>query len=286
MSLPSSSVTPPGSCVAGRVTQVLLFRSLAAAAVIAAAYLPGLVLMLRQLGRVREDYWTEPLSVDLVERTFLEFISPVTRASDPAFWGGFCLAAFLVAVAIVGLTANRDESLVLAVAVLPMVFTAVVTLFVSRVWDGHFFRFSQLFLLFVLALAVSKVIPRPVQGATLAVLVLGMVVASVDFWINREIPTRPGMRACHGKDPFLRKGNELIVANSNIHYFPAKYYVAEGRSGADPGIGGTRILVPSFDPAGRRALRGGLPRLAGGGRLRPRLTGRRLLTKTILPTLL
>ncbi len=208
-----------------RDAQVLLFRSLAAAAVIAAAYLPGLVLMLRQLGRVREDYWTEPLSVDLVERTFLEFISPVTRASDPAFWGGFCLAAFLVAVAIVGLTANRDESLVLAVAVLPMVFTAVVTLFVSRVWDGHFFRFSQLFLLFVLALAVSKVIPRrPVQGATLAVLVLGMVVASVNFWINREIPTRPGMRGAMERILSLRKGNELIVANSNIHYFPAKYY--------------------------------------------------------------
>ena len=209
--------------------RVLIVRSLVAAAGIAVAYVPSLLLMLRQLGRVQENYWTAPLSVELIERTFLEFISPLTQVSDPSFWGGTSLAVFVLAAATLAFSANREELLVLTVAVLPMVFAAVVTVVVSRVWEGRFFRFSQLFLLFVLALAVSKIVPwRRIQGAALAALVLGTAAASVDFWYNRRIPTHPGMRGAMERILSQYKGKELIVADSIIHFYPAKYYAPQG----------------------------------------------------------
>ena len=225
-------------CRRGGEARRLFARSLAAAAVVALAYVPGVFLLSQQVGRVREDYWTEPLSVDLAAQTFLAFISPVTGFSDETLWGGLCFSAFAAAGAIVAFDADREEAFVLVMAVLPIVFAGAVTLLAVRVWDSRLFRFSQLFVLFLLALAIRRLFSRPAARAmALTALLAGMTAASIDFWGNRQIATRPGMRGAMERILSTDNGRDPIVADCKMHYFPAKYY-------APPGVS-VRILEPA-----------------------------------------
>lgn len=204
-----------------------VFRLSAATLVTAVAYVPGVLLLIGQLGRVREDYWTAPMSTDLVARTFLEFVSPVTRLPDPEFWGALSLAAFGGAALMLARRGGRAEWLVLTLAILPMLMAGGITWLITPVWEGRFFRFSQLFLLLVLALAADSLGRRIAGRLALAVVVLGMSVASIDFWRNRQIPSRPGMGGAVERLLRLHNGRDPIVATSNIHYFPAKYYLPD-----------------------------------------------------------
>ena len=207
----------------------VLLWTLAAAGIVFAAYIPGLMLLSAQLSRVKQDYWTVPLSMSLVNRTFLEFASPLLASGNGIVWGGLVLGLTAVAGAIVAYRVRLMEGLVLAVGTLPMVFAGTVTLLATPVWEGRFFRFSQPFLLLILALAVMKVTTRTgVRVVMVGVLLVGMTIASIGFWEMRGVPTRPGMRGVMARIVSSGDENLTIIANSNIHYFPAKYYAPPG----------------------------------------------------------
>ncbi len=204
-----------------------VFRLSAATLVTAVAYVPGLLLLISQLGRVREDYWTAPLSTGLVARTFLEFVSPVTRLPDPEFWGALSLAAFGGAALMVARRGNRADWLALTLAILPMLVAGAIAWLIAPVWEGRYFRFSQLFLLLVLALAADSLGRGAAGRLALAALVLGMSVASIDLWRNRQIPARPGMAGAVERLLALHDGRAPIVATCKFQYFPAKYYLRD-----------------------------------------------------------
>jgi mannosyltransferase len=209
----------------GRQEARLLLNSAVAVGIILLVYVPGLVLMLAQLGRVRQDFSVPPFNLQLVAQSFGEFISPVAGPSGTALLATISLGLFGSAAVVVAYRARKVEMLVVTLAILPMVFAAGVTLFLTPIWLGRFFRFSQLFLLLLLPLAVAKVFRWPwLRIVATGGIVLGMGAASIDFWENRQIATHPGMRGAMERILSLHNGRDPIVAVSKIHYFPAKYY--------------------------------------------------------------
>ena len=217
-----------------------LGRLSAAALVTGVAYVPGLLLLIGQFGRVRQDYWTAPLSTGLVARTFWEFLTPVTSVADRELWGLVVMGGLAGAALLVVRRAGRGELLVLALAVVPMLLAAGVTLLITPVWEGRFFRFSQLFFLLLLALAAGSPGRRAAGRLALAGLVAAMSLASLDFWHARQIPARPGMAGAVERLRDLHNGRDPIVSTSNIHYFPAKYYAG--------GAATVRLLRSATEP--------------------------------------
>ncbi|MFN3150466.1 hypothetical protein [Bremerella sp.] len=208
---------------------LLLRRGFLAAVAVLVSYLPGAVLLSAQLSRVRQDYWTEPFSLKLVATTFVEFVSPLFRSSDHLWLiAGLSFGLTIISVTFVMIRPRFPGILALTLGGLPLCLAAVVTLTVTPVWEGRFFRFPQLFLLMVLAIAVAQISRRTSFRVTIAgIAILAMSTASVLFWQSRHIEERPGMREVIARIMKIQKKDVIIVSSSNIHLFPAKYYASE-----------------------------------------------------------
>jgi mannosyltransferase len=188
-------------------------------------YIPGAWLLFQQATRVRQNYWTEPLSWELVTRTFGNFVSPLI---DWRFFDiGAVVALGFVVIAVFLIQQRRPpEILVVTLGWLPMLMAGLVTLTITKVWEPRFFRFCELFLLLSMALAWAKIAinVRHFSIGALGTLAV-MVFVAIGYWRDREIPTRPGMQEAVRRIVEQAEPGALLVATSNIHYFPAKYYL-------------------------------------------------------------
>jgi len=203
-----------------------LFRWTTFSAILVAFfYIPGAWLLIQQAARVRQNYWTAPLSVDFVAKTFGNFVSPLI---DLRFFdiGAGVIIGF-VAIAVFLIRQRRPpEILAVILGWLPMLMAALVTLTVAKVWEPRFFRFCELFLLLAMALALARIAINVRHFSIGAVGILGgMSFVAIGYWRDREIPTRPGMQEAVRKIVEQAEPGTLVVASSNIHYFPAKYYL-------------------------------------------------------------
>jgi mannosyltransferase len=205
----------------------------------ALVYLPGLSILMTQTARVQQDYWVRPLNWEIFFGTFNEFILPMPDYDQiPNGWIAFsaCAAACLL----VAWKGRRGDAFVLALAVVPMVLSALVST-ITPIWVGRFFRFTHLFVLATVALAAWRVSRRPRLFRPLLIgsLFIGLLAANYGFW--KTLNVREG-RGVKGAVEFIlaeRKPGESIVALDLIQYFPAKYYVGDRAK--------IRLLEPPFD---------------------------------------
>ena len=203
----------------------LLRWTTCSAILVGVLYIPGARLLIQQARRVRQNYWTEPFSIELVARTFGSFVSPVI---DWRFFDIGAIVAIGFAVIAVFLIRQRQPPEVLAVTLgwLPMLMAALVTFTVAKVWEPRFFRFSELFLLLAMALAWAKIAINLRHFSIGAMGILtAMTFVAIGYWRDREIPTRPGMQEAVRRIVEQAEPGSLVVASSNLHYFPAKYYL-------------------------------------------------------------
>ncbi|MFN3150462.1 hypothetical protein [Bremerella sp.] len=206
-----------------------LSHSLLAGLIILLAYLPGAMMLWIQIRRVRQNYWTEPLSFELVNRTFAEFVSPLMRDSRFEAWvGGLCLGVLITSAIIVLIRPRLPGMVAMTLGGLPLMAAGAVTIAITPVWEGRFFRFPQIFLCLLIAIAIFKLTRRARDRVILtALLVTGVSVASGSFWLEREIDQRPGMKGVIENIVSRGEPETLIVSTSNIHCYPAKYYAPE-----------------------------------------------------------
>ncbi len=192
---------------------------------VALAYLPALAILRAQLGRVQEEYWIRPLSWETFSSTFSQFVVP--NHDDVPRSGGWCVLGLLAASsAILLFRARRAEAFVLAQALLPMVFAAIISA-VTPIWVGRYFRFAHLFLLSSLALALWRISRRrpSLLAGGLVCLAAGLLWANVAFWGRLDLEHNGGMRAAVASIMRQIKPGESIVTTDVVQYVTAKFYV-------------------------------------------------------------
>jgi uncharacterized membrane protein len=198
-------------------------------AAVAAAYLPGMLLLQAQVERVRQDYWIPPMTWRIFSGTFSQFLLP-TYAFDFLIGGWVVFGVLVLACLIVAAGGRRGDALVLASAVAPLVFAASVST-VQPVWHHRYFVFAHLFLLTALALAVWKLTRRrpPARWAIVAALIAILAAADVKFWEYFDVTRKTGVKGAVETILARRRSDEMIVTFDHHQYFPLKFY-AGGRA--------------------------------------------------------
>lgn len=194
--------------------------------VVVLADLPTLTILRTQVGRVRQDYWIRPLSWETVVSTFGQFIIP-NYESMPRTEGWIILALLGLAAVILAVRGRRGEGFVVALALLPMAFSALASM-ITPVWAPRYFRFAHLFVLAMLALAVWRLTRRlpVVRSCLFAALAAGLLWANVEFWQGMDLAHNTGMRAAVATVLDQIRPGESIIATDVIQYTTAKFYVA------------------------------------------------------------
>jgi hypothetical protein len=222
---------------------VLLRHALAVGVVAGMAYLPGLDILCAQMERVRQDYWVRPLSWTIFEGTFNEFIVPRPDYGQlPYGWIAFLVfAACCLCVAWRG---HLGNGLVLSLTIVPMILAAAASM-ITPVWVGRFFRFTQLFVLSTVALAVWRISAKSnaMRAALCAALTLGLLAANLSLWKALDLENGQGVQGAVGYIMAHRTTDEPIIALDAIQYFPAKYYVRDRAQ--------IRMIEPGFDGCGK-----------------------------------
>jgi mannosyltransferase len=193
----------------------------------ALAYLPALNILRAQSQRVLQDYWIQPLSWSTFSTTFSQFVIP-DHDDIPRSGGWIVLAVVIGSAAILMVDARRGEWLVMAFSFLPMIGSACASA-ITTVWVGRYFRFAQLFVLAMVALATWR-IARPwpkLLTSAVACLAAGFLFANGSFWDRLDIPRNPGMRGAVASILRQIQPGESIVATDIIQYATAKFYVRE-----------------------------------------------------------
>jgi mannosyltransferase len=207
------------------MASMILRRGLVVAAIASMAYLPGLDILRTQAGRVQQDYWVRPLSWESFFGTFNEFIVP-RPDYDQLPQGWIACAVFVACCLFVAWHGCRGDGFVLALAVVPMILSATVST-VTPIWVGRFFRFTQPFVLAIVALAAWKLTGRSKAGRVILLtsLWLGLLSANVVFWKGLDVESGRGVQGAIEYIMARKAPDEIIVALDMIQYFPAKYYV-------------------------------------------------------------
>lgn len=208
----------------------LIRRRLAISVVaVSLIYIPGALLLGAQISRVRQNYWTAPISWPLVSSTFVEFVSPLLRRT----WcereiGILSFAAVTSSCLIIASRGRKIELMIAAMGVLPMLQALLLSTWVTPIWEGRFFRFCQPFLVMSVVIAIKSLFGHstPKRLTAISVLLTGFAIATTHFWIARQIPSRQGMKGVFDE---ISAGtlSSRILCTSNIHYFPAKYYLGD-----------------------------------------------------------
>jgi hypothetical protein len=112
---------------------------------------------------------------------------------------------------------------------------------VTPVWVGRFFRFTHLFVLAAVVLAVWRVSGklRALRIGLFASLITGLLAANVAFWRGLDLENGRGVRGAIEYIMARRAPGESVVALDAVQYFPAKYYVGNQAP--------VRMLEPAFD---------------------------------------
>jgi mannosyltransferase len=192
---------------------------------IAIAYLPGLDILRTQTRRVQEQYWLPDLTWRKFSGTFSEFLIP-THGFDFLVGGWIVCAIAGLSCGIIAVRGRRGDGLVPVSALGPMLAAGAISS-VQPLWLARYFRFSHLFLLCAVALAIWRVTKRePLLRGVLVVLLFGVQLgANVLFWTYLDIPRGQGVRGAVETILSRREDDELIVTFDHHQYFPAKYYM-------------------------------------------------------------
>lgn len=192
----------------------------ALALLLAIAYLPGAVLLKTQVGRVRLDYWIEPLSLDSFMSIFANFVIPgVDDGYVP--YGAPVELVVLASAAYVAAGGRRGDYFVVASACLPIALAASASAF-TPIWVARYFRFVQPFAIATVALAAWK-LPRG-RRLVLALVFAILLGANYVFWKSLGLRDGTGIRGAVEAILARHRGDELIVALDLVQYFPAKFY--------------------------------------------------------------
>lgn len=194
-------------------------------------FLPALPTLIAQHRVVHASFWIKPLDARTLAGTLVDFAQPVAHARGRWFYAeAILLAAALFASAVIVLRRARlADWVLLASACFPFAAAAVAS-FKTPIWAPRYFRFAHLYLLALLVLAVWRLLHRwpALRAVTLLSLLAGMLVTTVAFWERRQIDTRPGMRGAIQDILASRAPGEALVATSNLHFLPAKFYTPPG----------------------------------------------------------
>ncbi len=208
-----------------REALLLVRRLIIPGMLVAVGYLPWMLVLKEQTARVQTDYWTQPLTWDHVQRTLADLLPAapgfgVTRE----FHVRLALVALLLVAAV--WRPRRGNLLVLVCATVPVLLAAVICAFYAPIWALRYFRFAQLFFIGATALAIWRIPLAWLRGlaGALAIAIVGN--SSIDYWVERDIPHRPGMRGVMERIHAENDQNAPIVVISSVHYFPARYYAA------------------------------------------------------------
>lgn len=202
-------------------------RVVLSALVMAVLFFPGFKLLRSQHSRVQRDYWIQPLNAQMLASTLTQFVLPVYVEHCPRPYAE-ALAVLAVVALATGTVARhaRYGDLFLIVSGLgPMALAAIASL-KTPIWEGRYFRFAHIFLIVMVVLAIWKLARRsaPTRTALLGSLCCALFATDVAFWKLRDVPRRQGMRGAIERILAEYRPGETLVADSYIHFFPAKYY--------------------------------------------------------------
>jgi mannosyltransferase len=213
----------------------LISRGTAIGAVTIALFLPWLNILLTQTRRVQQDYWIRPIDWGTLPSTFLMFVVPSygteLRGELWTMAGWSILEAIAIAVLLLMLTPRlwRGVAVVVALAVIPLICSALISLLSTPIWHIRYFRFCHLYILSIIGFSLwhvctSSKFPRR-SLLILSVPILSLLfIANIYFWNSMELPERQGARRVVEKILASENDSKMIVAFDYRLYFPIKYY--------------------------------------------------------------
>jgi uncharacterized membrane protein len=228
-----------------------LWPGLLTAGLVVAGWLPWMPIFLAQQAQVRADFWTKPLSAEMVGEGFCRIlVAPDDIPYGPVEETAATLFYLAVLLALLWRARAAAWFVVLAAAV-PVAACLLLSVVLTPLFVTRYLLFAQVYFLIGLALLLEG-IPRPVPRrllCTAAILASGA--SYLYYWHVLDFAAKPGSRAAAAFLDGRRRPGEPVVVASPLRYLPLLYYTDDRRGwyAYEPDTGiphyeGATVLTP------------------------------------------
>ncbi|HUY32978.1 MAG TPA: glycosyltransferase family 39 protein [Pirellulales bacterium] len=194
------------------------------AGLIAAAWSPWLVVLLRQAARVRQTFWSRTLDRwDLPHYCYQMLVAEDATLTQV---GSLAAAVACVVVLVQLLWRPREgDWLLFLMAASPVVGGLLVSLAGPNILHPRYLLFAHVFLLIALARSMGRIPVVPERTALACIVLTNMLIVHVAFWERLDISNRPGVRAAAQYIEQRRDGNAPIIVASPFFFSPMLYHL-------------------------------------------------------------
>lgn len=221
----------------GRLGEMLDWRQTwyAALAVIAmlVLYLPWLPAFLSQNAQVQQTYWIPPPGGWSVPDTFYRLFIPTTGTPPHAGFVGVLIAVSPLVLTVIGwlwlVKRARAEAnwLVMLSGFVPFILAIVISLISQSLYQDRFFIFTHIFIVIGLAMLLSRLRPAWFRYATLTLIIFGFAAASLSYWLELDIPDKPGAHAATKAIFEQYQTGQPVLVSSPFIFFAVDHYARE-----------------------------------------------------------
>lgn len=195
-------------------------------------YAPWIPIFLRQNAQVQESYWVPAIGGWSIPDTFYRMVAPT--AGIPPHMGVAMTLAILPIVGAVVLwgvlpLARRYKDAYVLTALLgfiPFLMAVVISFIGQSVYQDRFLVFANIFILVGVALLIG-LLPRRYVAWAAAIVGIGLLVTSIQYWNELQILDRPGSQGATDYVVSQISDNQPVIVTSPFIYFSVIHYLEE-----------------------------------------------------------
>jgi uncharacterized membrane protein len=224
----------------GHLGEILEWRqswfALGAAAIAAALFAPWLPVFIKQNAQVQENFWIPPIGGWSIPDTFYRMFAPTSLIPQHTglFW--ITVAVLPIAATLIGWCVlvfiprsfPRDgRILTVLLGVVPFAIAVAVSFIGQSLYQDRFFIFAHPFILIGGAILIAGIGARMARRAIITFVLLSFLAASLAYFMELNIPAKPGARAA--ARTIFEEGisSDSVVVASPFVFFAIDHYATE-----------------------------------------------------------
>ncbi|MFH1353808.1 MAG: glycosyltransferase family 39 protein [bacterium] len=218
----------------GRLGEILSWRqvwhALLAAFLILVFFLPWLPTFLKQNAQVQQNYWIPPIGGWSVPDSFYRMFVPTVTIPIHTGLGWLLLAAAPIFLTIIGwiLLVKKPEGwLVMLSGFIPFFITIILSFTSQSLYQDRFFIFAHVFIVIGLAMLIFRLRPAWLKYLVLSLITVVLIITSYYYWLELDIPNKPGAHAATSYIFENRQADEPIIVSSPFVFFAIDHYAQE-----------------------------------------------------------
>lgn len=202
-------------------------------------FAPWLPHFITQNSQVQASYWIPKIGGWSIPDTFYRMYLPTAGIPRHLGIGWIIFALLPITATILGwlalalLPGRRLAStldgrwFVILSGIIPFLASIIISFFSQSLYEDRFFVFAHLFILVGLAILLSLIPWRVLRLTLIITTIVGFLSASVVYWYEVDIPSKPGIRAATNFVYSNLEPQDPVIVSSPFVYFAARYYAEE-----------------------------------------------------------